>query len=88
MGYTSNNGASQDNAVLSYTRGITSGKSSIDHVFRIAPRMELVSGKFKFGLEAEITSAAYGTAGTNAKVTGATNTVTNNRILFISSYSF
>lgn len=88
IGYTANNGASQDNAVASYTRGITASKTSIANVFRIAPRLETISGKFRFGLEAEITTAVYGTAGTNAKVTGTTNSVTDNRILFISSYSF
>jgi hypothetical protein len=88
VGYTNNNGASQDNAVASYTRGITSGKTSLASVFRVAPRIETTSGKFRFGLELEITSAVYGAAGTNAKVTGTTNTVTNDRILFISSYSF
>jgi hypothetical protein len=88
VGYTSNNGASQDNAVASYTRGITANKTSIANVFRIAPRLETISGKFRFGLEAEITTAAYGTAGTNSKVIGTTNSVTDNRILFISSYSF
>jgi hypothetical protein len=88
VGYTKNNGASQDNAVASYSRGITAGKASLAEVFRVAPRMEMISGKFKFGLELEITSALYGTAGSDAKVTGTTNKVTDNRILFISSYSF
>lgn len=88
IGYTYNNGASQDNAVASYSRGITAGKTSLSNVFRIAPRLETISGKFRFGLEAEITTAAYGAASTNAKVTGITNSVTDNRILFISSYSF
>ncbi len=88
VGYTDNNGASQNNAVASYSRGITAGKTSLANVFRIAPRLETISGKFRFGLEAEITTAAYGIAGSNAKVTGTTNSVTDNRILFISSYSF
>ncbi len=88
VGYTYNNGVTQDNAVASYTRGITAGKTSLANVFRIAPRIETNSGKFRFGLEAEITTAVYGAAGTNAKVTGTTNSVTDNRILFISSYSF
>ena len=88
VGYTYNNGASQDNAVASYTRGITAGKTSLANVFRVAPRIETNSGRFRFGLEAEITTATYGAAGTNAKVTGTTNSVTDNRILFISSYSF
>jgi hypothetical protein len=88
VGYTYNNGTSLDNAVASYTRGITAGKTSLANVFRVAPRLETISGKFRFGLEAEITTATYGTASTNAKVTGTTNSVTDNRILFISSYSF
>lgn len=88
VGYTKNNGASEDNAVASYTRGITANKTSIAEVFRVAPRMEMISGKFRFGLELEITSANYGAAGSNAKISGTTNTVTDNRILFISSYSF
>jgi hypothetical protein len=88
VGYTYNNGASQDNAVASYTRGISAGKTSLANVFRVAPRLETISGKFRFGLEAEITTAAYGAAGSNAKVTGTLNSVTDNRILFISSYSF
>ncbi len=88
VGYTYNNGASKDNAVASYSRGITASKTSIANIFRISPRLETISGKFKFGLEAEITTAAYGAAESNAKVTGTTNSVTDNRILFISSYSF
>ncbi len=88
FGYTKNNGAGATGAVATYARGITAGKASLDNVLRVAPRMEFVSGKFKFGGEIEITSGTYGTAGTDGKVTGTTNSVTNTRLLFITSYSF
>lgn len=88
FGYAKNNGASDAGAVASYARSVTAGAASIDNVLRVAPRMEFVSGKFKFGTEIEITSAAYGAAGTDGKVTGTTTSVTNTRLLFITSYSF
>lgn len=90
FGYTKNNGAVDAGAISSvaYTRSVAPKAASIDNVLRIAPRLEIVSGKFKFGTEIEITSAAYGTAGTDAKVTGNTNSVTNTRILFVSTFSF
>ena len=88
VGYTQNNGA-DDNAVASYARGITAGKAgSIDKVIRVAPRFEMVSGKFKYGFELEVTTATYGTAGKNGKVTGSTSDLTNTRGLFYTSYSF
>ncbi|MFX5994765.1 hypothetical protein ABTF10_18970, partial [Acinetobacter baumannii] len=83
-----NNGASDVNAVASYSRGISAAVAAIDNILRVAPRIEVISGKFKFGTEIEVTTAAYGTADTNAKVTGTTNNVTNTRLLFITSYSF
>jgi hypothetical protein len=88
FGYTNNNGASATGAVASYSRGITSGKASIDKIVRVAPRLDIVSGKFRFGTEIEVTTATYGDAGTNAKVSGTTNNVTNTRVLFITAYSF
>jgi hypothetical protein len=88
FGYAKNNGASDAGAVASYARSVAANGASIDNVLRVAPRMEFVSGKFKFGTEIEITSAAYGTAGSDGKVAGTTNTVTNTRLLFITSYSF
>lgn len=88
FGYTKNNGASATGAVATYARGITSARTSIDNILRVAPRLEVVSGKFKLGAEIEVTTAAYGVAGTDAKVTGTTNSVTNTRLLFITSYNF
>jgi hypothetical protein len=88
FGYTKNNGASSTGAVATYARGIVSGGASLDNVLRVAPRMEFVSGKFKFGTEIEYTAAQYGTAGTNAKVAGTKDKVSNTRLLFTTTFSF
>ncbi len=88
IGYAKNNGASDPGAVLAYARSVAVSGASIDNVLRVAPRMEFVSGKFKFGTEIEITSAGYGTAGTDGKVAGNITNVSNTRLLFITSYSF
>jgi hypothetical protein len=88
FGYTKNNGADVTAAVASYTRGVTAGKASLDNILRVSPRLEVISGRFRLGTEIEVTTAAYGTAGTDGKVTGTTNSVTNTRLLFITSYSF
>ena len=87
FGYTKNNGA-DDGAVASYARGITAGKNSLDKIIRVAPRVEFVSGKFKLGFELEVTTASYGIAGSNGKVSGSTSDFTNTRGLFYTSYSF
>ena len=88
FGYAKNNGASDAGAVLAYARSVAVNGASIDNVLRVAPRMEFVSGKFKFGSEIEITTAAYGAAGTDGKVGGTTNSVTNTRLLLVTTYSF
>ncbi|MFM6954901.1 MAG: hypothetical protein ACKOWL_07935, partial [Sphingobacteriaceae bacterium] len=88
IGYTKNNGAKDANATNAYARATPVSGRGIDHIFRVAPRMEFVSGKFKMGTELELTTAAYGTANTQAKITGATDKVTNTRFLFLTSYSF
>ena len=88
FGYTQNNGA-DDGAVAAYTRGITLGKASLDKVVRVAPRVEVVSGKFKYGFEVEVTTATYGsTTQTNGKAGGSMSEFTNTRGLFYTSYSF
>jgi hypothetical protein len=88
IGYTKNNGASASGAVTSYSRSVTANATSIDNVLRIAPRLEIVSGKFKFGTEIEYTAANYGVAGSNGKVAGTVTKVNNTRLLFITSFSF
>ena len=88
VGYTENNGAKTASATNAYARSTPISGRGIDHVFRVAPRMEFVSGKFKMGTELEFTTAAYGAAGTDAKVGGTTDKVTNTRFLFLTSYAF
>jgi hypothetical protein len=89
IGYTNNNGSTETAAaVASYARGIAANAASLDHIFRVAPRMEFVSGKFKFSTEIEVTSAGYGTASSTGKVATVSTDVTNTRLLFVTTYSF
>ena len=88
FGYAKNNGASAPGAVATYARSVSCNGTSIDNVIRIAPRVEFVSGKFKIGTEIEYTAAAYGTAGTDGKVTGTLDKVNNTRLLFTTTFSF
>lgn len=89
IGYTNNEGSTEGgNAVATYARGITANAASLDHVLRIAPRMEFVSGKFKFSTELEVTTAGYGTANATGKVPTVSTDVTNTRVLFVTTYSF
>ena len=87
IGYTQNNG-SDAGAVASYARGITLGKASLDNIWRVTPRVEIYSGKFKIGTEVEVTDATYGISSTDGKVTGTTQNVTNVRVLFTTAYYF
>jgi hypothetical protein len=89
-GYTKNDGASDIGGIASYGRGLSVSATGrgIDHVMRVAPRIEFVSGKFKFGTELEVTTAAYGYSMTSADITGSTDLVTNVRGLFVTSFSF
>ena len=61
--------------------------TDVDHLFRLSPRVSLTEGKLGFSAEIEATTAAYGTRGTNGKVTG-TDNVTNLRILLSTIYKF
>jgi hypothetical protein len=88
FGYAKNNGAKSAGAVATYARSIACNATSIDHTMRIAPRIEFVSGKFKIGTEIEYSAAAYGTAGSDGKVTGSVDKVNNTRILFTTTFSF
>jgi len=89
-GYTKNNGASDVGGIAAYGRGlsVTANTNGIDHVLRVVPRIEFISGKFKFGTELEVTTAAYGSPSTSADVTGTTIVVTNVRGLFVTTFSF
>ena len=86
-GYTSNDGA-KSGANAAYGRGVGANGRGIKNVFRVSPRMEFISGKFKFGTEIEYTAAQYGSMGTDAKVAGSTDKLNNTRLLFTTTFSF
>jgi len=86
-GFTNNAGA-QDGANAAYGRGIVVSGRGVKDVFRISPRFEIISGKFKLGTEIEYTSAHYGTVSNNAKVNGTTDNISNTRLLFTTTFSF
>ncbi|MBL0199647.1 MAG: hypothetical protein IPP81_05595 [Chitinophagaceae bacterium] len=87
FGYTANNGA-KSGASAAYGRGIGASGRGIKNIFRVSPRVEFISGKFKFGTEIEYTAAQYGTFGNNSKVTGATDKINNTRFLLATTFSF
>lgn len=87
IGYTSNDGAATG-ATAVYGRGIAVTGRGLKNVFRVSPRLEMVSGKFKFGTEIEYTAAEYGTTANDAKITGSTDKVSNTRFLFTTTFSF
>jgi hypothetical protein len=74
-----------------YSRGITTSRT-FDNIFRIAPRVDIISNKFKFSPEIELTSMLYGnTDKTNLKIvsTGANEFKASNfRVQFTTSYTF
>ena len=85
-GYTKNMGTPEPlspNAVF-YARG-----AGIDNIYRIAPRVEFISGKLNIALELEYTVAAYGKPNSDLHggVTG-TSTVANTRGLVAFIYKF
>ena len=88
VGYAKNKGASETGAVAAYARSESINGSSVDNVFRLAPRIEIVAGKFKLGTEIEYTTADYGTDGTNGEISGTMDKVSNTRILFSTTFSF
>jgi len=87
FGYTANSGSSQTGADAAYGMGIGTSGAAIKSLSRISPRVEFVSGKFKFGTELEFTTASYGTAASDGTVSNTTS-VTNTRFIFMSKFSF
>lgn len=81
-GYSKNLGAREPTIGPFFGRG-----SSIDHLFRISPRIVFTDGKFSFGAEVETTNAAYGNIGNEGTVTQ-TKSVSNVRILLSAIYRF
>ncbi|MBO0947175.1 hypothetical protein [Fibrella forsythiae] len=87
VGYCKNGGTSA-NAIAAYGRGIgLTGRTGLDNLIRVAPRLEFIAGKFKIGAEYEYTAAAFGTSTTDSKVIN-TETIVNSRLLFLTVFSF
>ena len=82
IGLTKNRGTSDDIAGPVYARG-----SNIDQAFRIAPRLQVNSGKVRYSTELEFTSTAYGKADSKGLVKDTTS-VANIRLLFALYYFF
>ena len=87
IGYTNSNGADAG-ATAAYGRAIGVSGRGIKNILRISPRMEFISGKFKFGTEIEYTSAEYGAVGTDSKINGTTDNINNTRLLLTTTFSF
>lgn len=87
IGYTSN-GGSKAGATAVFGRSIGVSGRGLKDVFRVSPRVEFVSGKFKIGSELEYTSAKYGSTGNDAKIPGTTDKVNNVRLLLTTTFSF
>lgn len=67
--------------------GIYSTGANIDYMYQLAPRVEMVSGKFKFGSELIYTASAYGDIQIDATVDN-TDVVNATRLMFLVMYSF
>ncbi|MGQ9800200.1 MAG: hypothetical protein ACUVRL_00825 [Candidatus Saccharicenans sp.] len=81
-GYSKNYGARKEIIGPIYSRG-----DSLDHLFRISPRVIFNAGKVRLAQEIELTSAAYGTRDLRGRVSPE-RTVTNLRLLFAAYYFF
>ena len=80
-GYTKNKGVGENVIGPLYSRG-----SNIDYVYRIAPRVNLNSGKMRFSGEIEYTTAAYGETQLDGTVDNAKEV--NNLRLLVGVYYF
>lgn len=74
-----------------YSRGITATRT-FDNIFRIAPRVDIISNKFKFSPEIELTNMLYGNTDKSTLKIAATSPnefkASNLRIQFTTSYTF
>ncbi|HKL37685.1 MAG TPA: hypothetical protein VJ876_02255 [Bacteroidales bacterium] len=83
-GYTENLGTNES---ISDQEIIYGFGSNVAHLYRLSPRLVYNSGRLRFGLEGEYTSATFGSEYNDHAVPVDTHTVENLRILF-SSYFF
>jgi len=79
-GYSQNLGTNRDEVTLLSSPEFSPRGSNIDYLYRIAPRFQVQSGPVRFSLEADMTTAAYGSMKSDGTVTDA-DPVTNFRLL-------
>lgn len=86
--YSKNLGADDDIAMNNNAPvGIYSTGSKIDYMYQLAPRVEMVSGRFMFGTELTYTATAYGDVQIDATVDN-TNVIDATRLMFLVKYAF
>ncbi len=85
-GYLKNLGTAEP--MSDATNSVYGLTTSIATLFRIAPRVMVISNKFKLGGELEYTSAAYGSGFDVNYLPSSTTTVANMRLLLSAIYSF
>jgi hypothetical protein len=81
-GFSKNLGSGKDINGSVYGRG-----TDIDYLFRVSPRITFTQGKLSFAGEIESTTAAYGTRGSDGRVSN-THGVSNLRVLLSTIYRF
>ena len=84
-GYSRNRGTTKNIYPAEIIYGLGTDIASL---YRISPRVLFNSGKVRFGLEGEFTSATFGSAYNEYAVPENTHTVNNMRILFSTYYFF
>jgi hypothetical protein len=84
-GYAENNGTEEtiDNQQIIYGLG-----TNIASLYRISPRIVFNSGKVRFGIEGEYTSATFGADYDENAVPTDTHTTSNMRVIFSTYYFF
>lgn len=89
-GYVKNNGSNDKVDANTYVKGkpvVYGIGNDIDHIFSISPRLIYSLKRLKLAVEMNYLEAAYGTIQNDLTVAN-TKTVSNNRFLFSSTYSF
>ncbi|MCF8380275.1 MAG: hypothetical protein K9H49_11895 [Bacteroidales bacterium] len=85
-GYLKNMGTKEE--MSAQTNNVYGLATNIESLFRISPRIMLISNKTKLACEVEYTSAAYGSAYDVNYIPANTTTVSNLRLLMSVIYSF
>lgn len=99
-GYSKNNGVDKYNSDPTVTAqaygfsavvsgiGAGAGARTINYIYRVAPRLEYVLNKLKFGLEFEYSMAEWGDADNRGRAVANLSDVANSRIIFATTFNF